>query len=167
MSIFLRKKKDIIAGVILGILLGIIALPYISDLLFLQTKGGIIITDEKYKNLPPPSSFDEKLDPESFLSSSTKPVILYFYTDWCGYCKKDLPYILSFKDEYQNKVEVIFINADARPDLMKSLHLKGIPQYLIFNPATKKLQNLTSPSFIGGSRFKREVEAVLHNVQSF
>ena len=143
----------------MGLLLIVVLRPYIEDVIFAQNGGTINISG--YENLNEPSFYDEKIDPQSFLTNATKPVVLYFYANWCKFCIKDLPFVLSFKKEYENRVDVLFINADTHPQILAGLNLKGIPKYLLFNPKTKKITNLGSISFISGVRFKKQIEEVL------
>jgi thiol-disulfide isomerase/thioredoxin len=159
MRTFLKKKKDIIVGILMGLLLLVVLRPYIDDITFARKGGTINIAG--YENLKEPSFYDEKVDAETFLKNTNRPAVLYFYANWCKFCIKDLAFVLSFKKEYENRVDVLFINADTHPQILAGLNLKGIPKYLLFNPKTKKITDLGSISFISGVRFKKQIEEVL------
>lgn len=39
-----------------------------------------------------------------------KAVVINFFTTWCGYCDRELPYFLSTKEEYADEVTFLFID---------------------------------------------------------
>ena len=61
------------------------------------------------------------------LGKSDKMVLIDFYADWCGPCKRMKPYLDEFKQELANKLVVIRINADDNQDLCKSLNIDALP----------------------------------------
>lgn len=61
------------------------------------------------------------------LGKSDKMVLIDFYADWCGPCKRMKPYLDEFKQELSNKLLVIRINADDNQDLCKALNIDALP----------------------------------------
>lgn len=61
------------------------------------------------------------------LGKSDKMVLIDFYADWCGPCKRMKPYLDEFKQELSNKLVVIRINADDNQDLCKALNIDALP----------------------------------------
>lgn len=61
------------------------------------------------------------------LGKSDKMVLIDFYADWCGPCKRMKPYLDEFKQELANKLVVIRINADDNQDLCKTLNIDALP----------------------------------------
>ena len=54
-----------------------------------------------------------------------KPVVLNFWTSWCGYCKEEMPYFESAYKEYGDRVQFIMLNnaksrEPAAPDRLSS-----------------------------------------------
>jgi thiol:disulfide interchange protein len=47
-----------------------------------------------------------------------KPVLVYFYTDWCGYCRQFEQQLLSEPelDEYLDSIVTVRVNPEAGPD---------------------------------------------------
>lgn len=59
--------------------------------------------------------------------------VIYFYTDWCGYCKKFNKDILStakFKKAFKGVVKV-HVNGDSYPKLTKKFHIGGYPSFYV------------------------------------
>ncbi|MFN8358048.1 MAG: thioredoxin domain-containing protein [Spirosomataceae bacterium] len=58
---------------------------------------------------------------------SDKLVLVDFYADWCGPCKKMKPYFEAISKELGNKVVVVRINADDNQNLTKALQIDALP----------------------------------------
>ncbi len=61
------------------------------------------------------------------LSQSTTPVVAYFWAPWCGPCRAMAPALKQVTEKYAGQVELIKINADEHPDLVRELGVLGIP----------------------------------------
>jgi thioredoxin 1 len=73
---------------------------------------------------------EEELD---IALQSGKPVLLYFYVDWCPYCKVQSPIIEELEGKYGDRITVLKINADQCPDLLKNYNpFGGLPTIVIF-----------------------------------
>lgn len=66
------------------------------------------------------------------LTISDKIVLIDFYADWCGPCKKMKPYLEEFSKTMDATVKVIRINADDNKSLMKMLAIDELPTLLIY-----------------------------------
>ena len=55
--------------------------------------------------------------------------LVEFYTDWCGYCKKQRPVI---EDLSKNGVWIGTVNADENPDITNGLGITGFPSFILF-----------------------------------
>lgn len=64
---------------------------------------------------------------------SDKLVLVDFYADWCGPCKKMKPYLDEITNQMNSTVKVIRINADDNKPLMKDLAIDELPALLIYN----------------------------------
>lgn len=64
--------------------------------------------------------------------NGTKPVLLEFYADWCPHCQRMMPLVAQLKDEVAGKAEVIQINGDNSPELMRKYHINSYPTWIIF-----------------------------------
>jgi thioredoxin len=71
-------------------------------------------------------SFNEKL------REHQNPVVVDFWAPWCGPCKMIKPTLEKLAQEYDGRVDLWEVNADENPDVLKSLHVYGIPTLLVF-----------------------------------
>jgi thioredoxin 1 len=60
-------------------------------------------------------------------------VFIDFYAPWCAPCLRMMPMIDSLIAEYSGKVHIIKINADASKDLMREMHITGVPYFVLFH----------------------------------
>lgn len=61
------------------------------------------------------------------LVTTDKLALVDFYATWCAPCKKMEPYLDEISKDMQETVEVIRINADEHPDLLKELGIVALP----------------------------------------
>lgn len=64
--------------------------------------------------------------------SGPRPVLIEFYADWCPHCQRMMPVIDSLRQEIGTVAEIIQINGDRSPDLMRKYHIDSYPTWLIF-----------------------------------
>lgn len=65
------------------------------------------------------------------LLSRPNPAIVDFWAPWCGPCRVTKPILESLAKEYDGKVDLLVINADDHPQLLKELNIFGIPTVLV------------------------------------
>jgi thioredoxin len=67
------------------------------------------------------------------LRSSSNPVIVDFSAPWCGPCRAIEPAIEKLSQEFSGRVDVWKVDADHEPDLLRHLHIYGIPTLIAFH----------------------------------
>ena len=72
-------------------------------------------------------TFDEAV------KSSTAPVIVDFWAEWCGPCKMIAPILEEIATEQQGNVTVAKLNVDEHPDLARRYDVMSIPTLLVFS----------------------------------
>lgn len=77
------------------------------------------------------------------ISKSKSPMVIDFYTTWCGPCKLILPMVEEIAKEYEGRVTVIKVNADICPKITREYNVMSVPT-LVFLNRDKKLVNLIS-----------------------
>lgn len=72
------------------------------------------------------------LDAYNTLLQGDQIVLIDFYADWCGPCKKMAPYLAEIAAENKGRVKVIRINADDNVALLKDLKIDTLPTILVY-----------------------------------
>ncbi|MDR1345247.1 MAG: thioredoxin [Bacteroidales bacterium] len=79
-----------------------------------------------------------------------KSVIVDFYADWCGPCKRLAPYLEQALVDYKGKIEIYKVNVDKEKALAQKFGVSSIP-LLLFFPVKGK------PKQVLGFRPKEEI----------
>jgi thioredoxin 1 len=69
---------------------------------------------------------------EAEVVQSAIPVVVDFYADWCGPCKKVGPIIEILAEEYAGKVKVCKLDVDANADTSARYSIRSIPTVKVF-----------------------------------
>ncbi|HMN62095.1 MAG TPA: thioredoxin domain-containing protein, partial [Anaerolinea sp.] len=59
-----------------------------------------------------------------------RPVIVEFWAPWCGPCRVMGPNLEKSAKEFSGRVDLLKINADDHPELLRELRIFGIPTIL-------------------------------------
>lgn len=128
------KKKVIAAVAILATVLSLISLVL----------DGIIIKKMVAKDIwkdPVVISkqYDKGQNMEKALKAE-KPMVIWFYTDWCGFCQRFAP---TFGDvtkdkRFKKNLAVAYVNAESPENsgLMQEYSVQGFPTVYLYNPKT-------------------------------
>ena len=72
------------------------------------------------------ATFDE------VIKSSTEPVLVDFWAEWCGPCKMIAPILDEIADEQSGRVKVTKLNVDENPESSMKYRVQSIPTMLLF-----------------------------------
>lgn len=85
-------------------------------------------------------------DYKKLVIESNKPVLIDFYADWCGPCKKMSSVLDTLAEEYKDKADIYKINADECENLTAELNVISLPTIVFFKNGkeTERLMGLQS-----------------------
>jgi thioredoxin 1 len=91
------------------------------------------------------ASIGEKTFNSEVLGSSI-PVVVNFWTPWCGPCKLIEPLILQLQDRIANPLKVVRVNADENFWLSKRFNITTLPTVLVLHEGkvVHRLEGITS-----------------------
>jgi thioredoxin 1 len=78
---------------------------------------------------------DNGLSVEEFMTkigNKEKPVLVYFYADWCQPCKELKPVLDQFESEEKQNADVLRLDSDANPKLSEHFEINSLPYFIIF-----------------------------------
>jgi len=101
-----------------------------------ELNGGIM--KWRVANLPEENTNSSGMTSAEFqqLLNTEKKVLIDFYADWCGPCKKMAPYLEAMKTEMADSVVIVRINADTNQALAKELQVDALPALFLYKNKT-------------------------------
>ena len=116
--------NDIIRGIIIVIALAVFTV------IGLQQKSSY----EPQKNLNAPIEIPSKdIVKIKDVTDNEKPMVVMFYVDWCGYCRRFMPKFGQYADKYKDKYNFAVVNCDDADNkqIVEDFHIIAFPALFI------------------------------------
>jgi thioredoxin 1 len=69
---------------------------------------------------------------ESDVLKSSKPVLVDYWAEWCGPCRQVGPVLEEIAKEYASKIEIVKLNVDENPEVVRTYGIMNIPTLTVF-----------------------------------
>ena len=97
------------------------------------------------------SDFEEKV------LKNDIPVLVDFYTEWCGPCKMAAPIIDELAEEYKDKVVVGKVNVDENNQVAQDYGVMSIPTVVVFKDGKEAVRKIGFAGKAGYEDLLKEV----------
>ena len=80
------------------------------------------------------------------------PVLVDFYADWCGPCKRMIPIVDALAGELAGQAKIVKLNVDESPQTAGQYNVMSIPTFIVFRdgkPVQQKVGGMSKEELAG------------------
>lgn len=103
-----------------------------------------------------PSDFDTGISMKQALKGD-KPIIVKFYADWCGACRRAAPVFDAVRKNHADEVEFVMVNVDTNSALADDYNVRLLPTVFYVNPKTQDKKKIDSGTVFNKNAFEKYV----------
>lgn len=75
---------------------------------------------------------------EQVVLKSERLVLVDFWAEWCGPCRRLAPTIEALAEQYAGRARVVKLNVDTGPATARRYGIQGIPTLILFNDGAER-----------------------------
>ncbi len=111
------------------------------------------------KKNPIPSDFHTGITWQE-AQKNDKPIIVNFYVDWCGACKRFAPVFDKMRKLYESQYNFVIVKADSpmNREIVRDFYIPGYPTVYFVNNKENKKMRVDTRKLYDSESFKQEVE---------
>lgn len=94
------------------------------------------------------------------VADNAKPVLAYFWAQWCGPCRLVSPSVSWIADNYCDRIKVIKLEVDASPESVARCKVEGVPALRLFQGG--EIIN-SYEGAIGKEKLKEFIQSVIND----
>ncbi len=89
---------------------------------------------------------------------ASAPVLVMYYADWCGHCKRAKPQLEAAKGQYRGKVKIVMLNAEdpENASILKQEDVQGFPTIRYYKSGMPTVGKKSSYEEYNGERSKED-----------
>ena len=111
-----------------------------------------------------PSAYDSGLTIEKAFKTSKVPLLIEFYSDTCGTCKRLAPVIHSLEDgPYKGRVTLVMmdVNEPGNQDIARLFGVDSLPGLYVFDHKHMKKHAIQAEDFATQAQLQKAIDAAL------
>ena len=106
--------------------------PYIFILIFVSLLVSAFFINKNSSSLQDEEGAYTLAQFNKLIADSKKPVLVYFYAEWCMVCPKQKPIIKQVEDENKDKIEVIRVDTEKSKQIRDEFGIDALPVLMVY-----------------------------------